>query len=203
MDFPTKEADIVALGDLMRAGYISHPADFPHILSHPLVVRLTFYRNALKAQKDAIALAKLATEAKRASLNTLKEVMISCLRKSEVDAADNPEKLTEIGWGPKAIPQAAEAPGEPKNLVVAEQGKTTLRLQWDRPQAANEIRNYIVERRESTDGGVFGKWIIIGTAINDWIILNRQPRGIQLEFRVKAVSTAGESTPGNVVSVVL
>ena len=101
MDFPTKEADIVALGDLMRAGYISHPADFPHIFSHPLMVRLNFYRNALKAQKDAIALAKLATEAKRASLNTLKEVMISCLRKSEVDAADNPENYQRNNPGNK------------------------------------------------------------------------------------------------------
>jgi hypothetical protein len=203
MKFPARESDIIALANLMYAGYSSHIADFPSINRNALFVTRSLYKTALKAKIDAIAVAQLATEAKNDSLNALKEEMINCLKKSEVDAADNPDKLTEIGWGPKAIPRPAEPPGGPKNLIIAEQGKNTLRLHWDRPETTDPVRNYIIERRRPDGAAAVTAWVIIGTAIGDGITLTRQPRGIRLEYRVSAANNAGTGPFSNTVSVVL
>jgi hypothetical protein len=201
--FPTKESDIIGLADLMYAGYVVHHADFPSVSWPLLNSRRIVYRNALKAQTNAMAQAQLATEAKNDSLNALKEEMINCLKKSEVDTADNPGKLTEIGWGPKTAPQSTEPPGEPKNLIVAEEGRTSLQLRWDRPQPEGFIRNYIIERRQLGGGGSLSNWTVIGTALDTQTNLAGQMRGIHLEYRVRAVNNAGTGPFSNTVSVML
>ena len=157
----------------------------------------------MKAQTNATALAQQATVAKNESLDTLKEVMLNCLKSSEVDVADDPGKLTEIGWGPKTIPQSTEPPGEPKNLIVAEEGRTTLQLRWDRPQPEGFIRNYIIERRQLAGGGSLGNWTVIGTALDTQTNLAGQMRGICLEYRVRAANNAGTGPFSNTVSVML
>ncbi|MGA2092883.1 MAG: fibronectin type III domain-containing protein [Sedimentisphaerales bacterium] len=203
MKFPTKEPDIIDLADLMFAGYTAHPADFPSINRHSLFITINSYRGILKSQKNLSALAQQATETKNQSLDALKEEMINCLRKSEVDAADNPEKLTEIGWGPKTVPQPTELPGEPKNLIVTKEGRTSVQLRWDRPQAEGFIRNYIIERRQLAGSGSFGNWTVAGTALDTQTNLAGQRRGICLEYRVKAANNAGTGPFSNTVSVVL
>jgi hypothetical protein len=203
MKFPTREPDIIDLADLMVAGYVAYPADFPSISRNPLIAARGSYRAKLKTQKDATALAQQATETKNESLDSLKEEMISCLKKSEVDAADNPGKLTEIGWGPKTAPQSTEPPGEPKNLIVTEEGRTSLQLRWNRPQPEGFIRNYIIERRQLAGGGSFGNWTVIGTALDTQTNLAGQMRGICLEYRVRAANNAGTGPFSNTVSVVL
>jgi hypothetical protein len=201
--FPTREPDIIDLADVMYAGYMAYHTDFPSVNRALLNAKQVLYRNALKAQTNAMALAQQATETKNESLNALKEEMINCLKKSEVDTADNPEKLTEIGWGPRSVPQPVDPPGQPKNLIVIEQGKTTLRLQWDRPQPEGFIRNYIIERRQLDGGGSLGNWTVIGTALDTQTKLAGQMRGIRLEYRVRAVNNAGTGPFSNTVSVVL
>lgn len=203
MKFPTRESDIIDLADQMYAGYMAYHTDFPSVIGALLISKRLLYRNALKAQTNAMAQAQLATEAKNESLNALKEVMLNCLKKSEVDVADNPGKLTEIGWGPKTAPQSTEPPGEPKNLIVAEEGRTSLQLKWDRPQPEGFIRNYIIERRQLAGGGSFGNWTVIGTALDTQTNLAGQIRGIRLEYRVRAANNAGTGPFSNTVSVVL
>ncbi len=203
MKFPTREPDIIALADLMYAGYAAYPADFPSANCHSLFVTLNNYRVMLKIQKNLTALAQQSTEAKNESLNALKEEMINCLKKSEVDATDNPNKLTEIGWGPKTIPQPTEPPGEPKNLIVTKEGRTSLQLRWDRPQPEGFIRNYIIERRQPAGSGSFGNWTVIGTALDTQTNLAGQKRGTCLEYRVRAANNAGTGPFSNTVSVVL
>jgi hypothetical protein len=201
--FPTRESDITDLAGQMYAGYSAHSADFPSVSRSLLNSKRTIYRNALKAQTNAMAQAQLATETKNESLNALKEVMINCLKKSEVDVADNPEKLTEIGWGPKTAPQLTEPPGEPKNLIVAGEGRTSLQLRWNRPQPEGFIRNYIIERRQLAGSGSFGNWTVIGTALDTQTNLAGQMRGIHLEYRVRAANNAGTGPASNTISVVL
>ena len=201
--FPTKESDIIGLADLMYAGYLAHPTDFPSINRTALLAARGSFRLKLKAQTDAMAQSQLATEAKNDSLNTLKEEMINCLKKSEVDVADSPGKLTEIGWGPKTAPQSTEPPGEPKNLIVTEEGRTSLQLRWDRPQPEGFIRNYIIERRQLAGDGSLSNWTVIGTALDTQTNLAGQMRGIHLEYRVRAANNAGTGPFSNTVSIVL
>jgi hypothetical protein len=203
MKFPTREPDIIDLADLMYAGYMAYHTDFPSVSGGMLISKRVQYRNALKAQTDAMALAQQATETKNQSLDALKEIMLNCLKSSEVDVADDPGKLTEIGWGPKTIPQPTELPGEPKNLIVTKEGRTSLQLKWDRPQPEGFIRNYIIERRQPAGSGSLGNWTVIGTALDTQTTLAGQRRGICLEYRVRATNNAGTGLFSNTVSVVL
>ena len=52
-------------------------------------------------------------------------------------------------------------------------------------------------------GGEFGEWGQAGIALETETTLMNQPRGPQLEYRVKAINTGGESMPSNTVMVVL
>jgi len=208
--FPNAEADIVALASAMIAGYTAHPADFPSM--DPLTdlvalqAALDGYQTDRQSQIDARAQAKLATVTKGTKLDDLTELMKNDLKLSEVDVADDPEKLTQIGWGPRQDPQPVEAPGQPANLHPVAEGQGMLWLAWDSPatDSGGPVRNYIIERREQpAGGGEFGVWDIVGTALNNEINLLEQPRGIQMEYRVKAANVGGESMPSNTAAVVL
>jgi len=208
--FPNKEADVVALAEAMIAGYTAHPADFPSI--DPLVdlpalqTALTDYQTNKNSQEDARAQAQLATVTKASTLDALMELMKNDLKLSEVDVVDSPEKLAEIGWGPRQQPQPVAAPGQPTNLHPVAEGQGIVWLEWDRPAAGSggPVRNYIIERREQpAGGGEFGAWAIVGTALNNEANLSDQPRGIQMEYRVTAANVTGESMPSNTAAVVL
>jgi len=208
--FPNAEADIVALANAMIAGYIAHPADFPS--TDPLTdlvalqTMLTNYNASKTAQIDALAAAQVATETKNLRLGALENVMRDELKKSEVDVGSDSEKLEYIGWGPKAPPSPAETPGQPRNLDPASQGAGTLFLDWKAPArgSGGTVRTYVIERREQpTGGGEFGSWAQIGIALETETTLADQPRGQQLEYRVKAVNAGGESVPSNTAAVVL
>lgn len=201
--FPSKEVDILALADAMVAGYQSHAADFPSINWGFLNFICFIYANARKGQIETHSQMKLATDNKNASLNTLRELMKNCLKKSQVDAAGNPDKLQYIGWGSPKVPQSIEEPGQPNNLHSISQGQGNLTLKWDRPTCGGTIRNYIIQRRDKIENGTFGSWILVGSSLNTEINLTEQPRSIQLEYRIKAINAGGESVPSNSVAVVL
>ena len=209
-NFPRTESEVVALVQTMIAGYTAHPADFPSI--DPLTdlvalqTALSDYQTDRNSQEDARAQAKIATVTKDDKLDGLTELMKNDLKLSEVDVAAEPEKLTLIGWGPRQQPQPIEAPGQPTNLHPEAEGPGNIWLKWDSPEAGTggTVRNYIIERREQpVGGGEFGTWDIVGTALNNEINLLDQPRGIQMEYRVKAANVGGESMPSNTSAVVL
>jgi len=208
--FPNAEADIVALASAMIAGYTAHPADFPSM--DPLTdlvalqVALSGYQAAKTAQTDALAAAQVATEAKNLTLDSLEDRMRDELKKSEVDVGVDSEKLEYIGWGPKAPPTAAVTPGQPRNLDPVVQGPGTLFLDWKPPArgSGGTVRTYVIERREQpAAGGEFGSWAQIAIALETEATLMDQPRGPQLEYRIKAVNAGGESVPSNTAAVVL
>jgi hypothetical protein len=202
---PSKEADILALARQMIAGYQTHGADFPGISWGLLNAKRTIYANARKAQIDARSRLKLATENKNASLDTLRELMKNCLKKSAVDVAGDPDKLQYIGWGPKAPPVSVDPPGQPRNLVALTQGIDSVTLDWKSPApgSGGPVRTYIIEQRNQPQGGDFSDWQPVDTSLETKATLTGQQRGIQLEYRVKAINTGGQSPPSNTVAVVL
>ena len=91
--FPKSQADVFTLGHLMLMGYFEHAADFPSIDMSVFASTLSEYVSSLTQENGARAAVQSATEAKNEKLQILKKVMKDCLRKSEVDVTDSPEKL--------------------------------------------------------------------------------------------------------------
>ncbi len=202
--FPTREADVLALVNQMIAGRLAHPADFPHMAGPALTIRRNIYLAARDEQIEAYAAAQLATQKKLDELKALERVMKNKLKQSEVDVAGDPEKLSYIGWGPKAVPQPIEGPGQVNNLRLREQGQGSISLEWDSPDCGGAVRNYIIEQRcQQNDNGKFDSWKLIASAFENHIKLTNQPQKITLEYRIKAVNISGESMPSNVVAAVL
>jgi hypothetical protein len=182
----------------MIAGYTAHPTDFPSVGISALSSALSTFQIDRQSQTDARAQSQIATETKNTKLDALTDLMRNDLKLSEVDVAADPEKLAQIGWGPKSPPQPVPAPGQPTSLHPAAEGPGTLWLTWESPTngSGGPVRNYIVERRQQpAGGGEFGSWAIIGTALNNESNLTDQPRGVQMEYRVKAANVGGESVP--------
>ena len=204
--FPKVEADIAALATSMIAGYGAHVADFPSADSVALTAAYGAYFGAKNDQTDAMAAAQVATETKNAVLDVLEDLMAAELKKSEVGVGSDGEKLEYIGWGPKSAPGPSTPPGQPRSLESVAQGPGTLFLDWKAPArgTGGSVRTYLIERREQpAGGGEFGPWAQVGIAIESETSLADQPRGPQLEYRVKAVNVGGESVPSNTVAMVL
>jgi len=203
--FPKTEAEVVALAETMIAGLTAHAADFPSVTVANLSTVLTSYKNQRQTQENARSQAQIATVTKDDKLEALTELMKNDLKLSEVDVAADPEKLTEIGWGPKADPQPIQSPGCPTELNPTAEGQGMLWLEWQKPatDSGGPVRNYIIERRQQAQGGDFGAWLLVNTTYNTEINLTDQPMNVRVEYRVKAANAAGESLPSNSVSVVL
>ena len=203
--FPKREGDILVLCDAMIAGYQAHMGDFPSSAFWLLTPKRANYTSAKNAQTDALAAAQVATEEKDAALAALVEKMRAELKKSEVDVGGDSEKLEYIGWGPKTLPSPADPPGQPRDLEAVVQGNGSLELDWKGPArgSGGPVRTYVIERRDQPEGGEFGDWSQAAIALQSEAIIMNQPRGPQLEYRVKAINTGGQSVPSNTVAVVL
>ena len=205
-NFPDKEADVVALVQSMIAGYTAHAVDFPSADPIGLQAALSGFLTDNQSQDDAKAQAQIATTTKTGTLDTLESLMKDSLKASELDVASDPDKLLEIGWGPKVAPVPISAPDAPSNLMPTYEGPGDLTLQWDKPvhDPNRPAVNYAVERRDQpAGGGEFGEWIFVDMTYKNQIDLTGQPRGIQMEYKVMATNAAGQSGPSNTAAVVL
>ena len=202
--YPTQQAEILALAEAMIGGYTDHAALFPNADALLLQSLRDTYSSAAAAQTEAMAAAHIATEAKQTALAQLHVVIKRQLKQSQIDTAANPENLNYIGWGPRAAAQSIEAPGQPMALKSVDEGAGTLLIEWKRParSSGGPVRTYIIERRELTqDDG--GQWRQTAISLETKALLKDQPRGVQLEYRVKAVNKGGQSPPSNTIAVVL
>jgi len=204
--FPKRESDVIMLAHAMVSGYTTNPGDFPSADAVALGTALDEYATAKADQIEKQAQAQLTTEAKDEKLDGLVEFMKTQLKQSEVDVADDPEKLELIGWGPKAPAQPSNPPGQPRALDPVIQGPGTLFLDWKPPASGTggTVRTYLVERREQpAGGGEFNAWHQVGIALESEVQMTDQPRGQQLEYRVIGVNAGGQSVPSNTAAVVL
>ena len=214
--YPRIQSEISALVESMIAGYSEHPGDFPSADVAILQTARDEYRTTSEALTDAQSAAKLAAVEKAEKLERLQAVMKAQLKRSQVDTASQPEKLSQIGWGPKAESQSMRAPSQPTNLKIVAQGiggednnKGILHLAWEKSafKRARFVRYYCIERRQlplNGDGeAAFGPWGHIASVIDNEISLKEEPTGVRLEYRIEAVNKGGESMPSNTIAVVL
>jgi len=213
--YPRTQLEISALAGSMIAGYSEHPGDFPSADVAALTTARDQYLAASQALTEAQSAATQAAVEKGKRLEQLQAVTKAQLKRSEVDTAGNPEKLTQIGWSPKAEPQSMEAPSQPTNLAITAQGiggeqrKGLLSLQWGKSafKRARFVLYYSVERRQIESNGQaqasFGPWGHVASATNNEISLKTEPVSSRFEYRVKAVNKGGESPPSNSIAVVL
>jgi hypothetical protein len=203
--FPKRENDIIALADTMVAGFTAYATDFPSVTVADLTTALNNYKSQRQTQEAAEGQAQIATVTKDDKLDALVEMMKSDLKLSEVDTVTDPEKLYEIGWGPRSGPTPIIAPASPTELHPTAEGQGSISLVWNRPatDSGGPVRNYIIERHDQQQGGTFGSWNLVQTTYNTEINLVDQPDSVRVEYRVKAVNAGGESMPSNTVSVVL
>jgi len=204
--FPQSEAQIVDLCQQMIAGYTDHPGDFPSVTPEMLTElqgALASYNGGKNNQDSAQAQAKIATASKASILTGLVETMKNDLKLSEIDCTSTPEKLNEIGWGKRATPQPTEPPVMPGLLRATAEGPGDIWLSWDKGNNKGSV-NWVIERRQQpAGGGDFGIWEVVGSSYNTEIHLLHQPRGIQMEYRVHGVNSAGEGAPSNNLPAVL
>lgn len=207
--YPAQQAQILALAEAMIGGYTEHAALFPNADAPLLQSLRDTYNSAAAVQTDAMAAAQLATEAKQAALNQLQTVIKQQLKQSQIDTAANPENLNYIGWGPRAEARSIETPGQPMKLKSIDEGAGTLLIEWKRPArgSGGPVRTYIIERRElitdKDDNDKTSKWKQTALSLETTASLKDQPRGVQLEYRVKTINKAGQSPPSNTVAIVL
>ncbi len=211
--YPRTQNKILALTGSMIAGYSEHPGDFPSADVAALITARDQYEAARDALLDAQSDATKAAVEKAKRLEQLQMITKAQLKRSEVDTAANPVKLTEIGWSPKADPHSMQPPSQPGTLKIIAQGiggeqqKGLLSLQWRKSafKRARFVLYYSVQRRQmakdQTDPN--GPWQHIASAINNEITLKTEPVGSRLEYRIRAVNAGGESMPSNTVCVVL
>ena len=206
--YPAQQAEILALAEAMIGGYTDHAALFPNADALLLQSLRDAYSSAAAAQTDAMAAAHIATEAKQTALAQLHAVIKRQLKQSQIDTAANPENLNYIGWGPRAAARSIETPGQPLSLKSVDEGAGTLLIEWKRPArgSGGPVRTYIIERRELATGqtaGDGGGWQQAAISLETKALLKDQPRGVQLEYRVKAINKTAQSPPSNTIGVVL
>jgi hypothetical protein len=202
--FPRKEADMVFFAHTMIGGYTANPGDFPHADPASLQVLLDNLESARQLQVAAKAAYQAASTLKQKQLEALQEKMKSQLKLSEVDCHDVPVNLEKIGWSARKSKSKSILPGQPLELRSVKEGFGTIELDWQSPYDGGMVRAYVVYRRDvSLQGKVLQNFTLVGTAFKTNITLKNQPRGIQLEYIVKAVNIVGESPASSTVEVVL
>ena len=120
------------------------------------------------------------------------------LRYAEAVFRDQPEKLSQLGWGPRRNGSTLEAPGEVRDIRIAAEGDTWIALRWNPPVNGGAVGAYKIQRKKK-DGG----WEEVGSSVTTEHMLGNQPRGIEMEYRVLAANKAGVGQPSATVTVVL
>jgi len=201
--FPKKEAEIVALAKLMKAGLKDNVPIFP---APPVnwvvidIIRNLFIISSNNAM-SASAAAQTAVAEKDDALATLVDAMKSDLRYAENTVDFDDDKLKLIGWSGRKANTALTPPGQTRLLEAPKQGAGWVFLDWKKPADGGKANAYTIQRRDA--GADAGDWKTVATAIETQATLVNQPRGEQLEYRVIAINKAGEGAPSNTVEVVL
>ena len=200
-DFPRQEAKIYQLARVMLYGVFGHMSDFPHVNAMGIFTHYRDYKSARDQAFKARSQAILATGAKQASFQQLKIIMKQCLKRSQVDTRNFPEKLALIGWSaPGNSAPAAIPPGPPRNLTaITDETPGSVKMTWDKPATGGKIRNYLIQRRILNQRA----WELVTIAYENRMTLTKQPNGVVLEYQIIAANKAGPSPPGNTATMML
>jgi len=198
--FPRTEADIAALAVLVTEGLQQAPDDFPSppVSAEALKAKLDAFNMATTAAVTAETAAQHQHALKDQALEDLADSIKANLKYAEFAVRDQPEKLSQLGWGLRREGSPLQPPGEVRDITIGAEGDTWVILRWKQPVDGGTPGVYRIQRRQ--DGTA---WEDIGISTETERLCSEQPRGIELLFRVFAVNKAGTGQPSATVTVVL
>ena len=199
--FPRAEPDVAALALLLIQGLRQNAVDFPAPPVSPveLEAMLATYNTELAAIVASEGAMRDRQAAKDKAFENLSEGMRADFKWAEFAVREQPEKLSQIGWGSRRNGQALEAPGEVRHIKIRSEGDTWFVLDWNAPEEGGAVAVYQIQRRKREAGA----WEDILTSMATEQIISNQPRAVELEYRVFAMNKAGAGQPSATVSVVL
>jgi hypothetical protein len=200
MKFPDTEPEILALARQVIEGLRRLEAELP---APP--VPLAEMQDRLERADTAVADVVVATTALRQQHAVKDEAIQAIVNGSKVDLKyaeavfrDQPEMLSQLGWGPRRDGSTLEPPGEVRDIRIMGEGDTWVALRWNPPADGGAVASYKIQRKKK-DGG----WEDVGSSVDTEQMVSSQPRGIELDYRVLAVNKAGVGQPSATVTVVL
>jgi hypothetical protein len=197
MRFPYREPDVLRLANDIAAGLAANPEVYPAPPHSPedFEKALEVHDGNREAQIMSRAAATQATSAKDESLTAIADMSKSVLRYAENHTRADDAKLQLLGWGGRRsrTQTVTEPPGQARTLEIIREGPNWVYLDW------KEVAAYKVQRRNREGGD----WADIGMSVDSEITLNGQDTGIEYEYRVIAVNSAGESPASNIARAVL
>ncbi len=199
--FPKREGDIEVLASRLIEGLTENADVFvsPPVTPEELTDAFEKYRAARKAADRVAGEAKTATDHKDEFLDDLVDRMKDDLKYAEIVAGDNDGKLNELGWGGRSSANKLDVPSRPRDLEVVRSGKGWVFLDWKFPTEGGEAAAYKVQCSRPEEG----EWKDVGACVETQLLVNKQERGVDLQFHVIALNRAGESEPSNIIRVTL
>lgn len=209
--FPARRADKDALYSAIVAGVTANPTDYPSGPGQPFALTafngfITTKNTAKNTRQNEEGQFRVAVAAEGTAYNNTDNEARRLINLAIATHGVNSPKLLLIGWGPIGEGQSV-VPGQPRTLEAVVQGPGDCFLDWKNPApgGGGEVDFYRVERRKRTLQGQqtedWGAWQVTTTVSE--INLSGLDRGVEYDFRVIAVNSAGDSAPSNVVTVVL
>jgi hypothetical protein len=203
MRFPYREPDILQLANDIAAGLAANAEVFPAPPYSPedFETALGTHDGNREAQIMSRAGAMQATAAKDESLGAIADMSKSVLRCAENHTRANDGKLQLLGWGGRRsrTQTVTEPPGQTRTLEIMREGPNWVYLDWKEPMEGGQVAAYKVQRRKREGGD----WADVGMSVDSEITLNGQDTGVEYEYRVIAVNSAGEGPASNIVRAVL
>jgi len=210
--FPKRKPDKDALYNAIVAGVTANPIDYPSGPGQPFALAtfnglITTKNTAKSTRQNEEGQFRVAVTAENSAYDGTDDEARRFLDLAIATHGVNSPKLVLIGWAPIDLPDSF-VPGQPRNLEAVVQGPGDCFLDWKNPLPGGgfgEVDFYRIERRKRTLQGQqtedWGAWQL--TATESEIGLVGLDRGVEYDFRVIAVNSAGDSAPSNVVTVVL
>lgn len=210
--FPDRKADKDALYSAILTGIAANPVDYPNGLGQPFnTTTLTTLNNTKNTAKTTRQTEegqfRVAVTAENAAYTNEDTEARRIINLAIATHGVNSPKLVLIGWGPIDAADSQVA-GQPRQLEAVVQGPGDVFLDWKNPLPGGgfgEVSFYRVERRQRTLVGAqtedWGAWQATTTVTE--MGLSGLTRGVEFDFRVVAVNSAGDSVPSNIVTAVL
>jgi hypothetical protein len=198
--FPESEPEIAALARLLVQGLGQATEDFPAppVPAEELQAKLDAYHATAAATVVAETALREQHAAKDRALEELVDDMKANLKYAEVAVRDQPEKLSQLGWGPRRSARPLKQPGEVRDIRIVSEGDTWVILSWNPPVDGGPVGAYKIQRKQQD-----GDWTDVATSVETTELLTNQPRRVEFDYRVIGLNRAGAGQPSATVTVVL
>lgn len=201
MKFPDAEPEIAALALRVIEGLRELGAELPAppVPADELEARLDRFNSSKTRVVNATTTLREEHALNDRDLEHLVDGAKATLKYAEVVFRDQPERLNQLGWGPRRNGSSLEAPGEVRDIRIVSEGDTWVTLRWNPPVDGGAVGAYQIQRKKKDGGG----WEDVGGSVGTVQTLSNQPRGIEMDYRVLAANKAGVGQPSATVTVVL